>query len=266
MGSSITKDLDGRKLFKNRNTRITTLRDKTVRGAIEYIHEKKIRNDISVIMFQIGSNDLDNAEAGEVIEEYEQLVDQTSKNYPNAEIVLGQILPRFYRDHLDTEIFETKRNQFNLLLKDLCSDRNFKLVCYDDMRPDDFYDGIHLNQEGIKNFVKNFKCVVSPLVDVILPQQVEQRRQFPRTTLYNAKFKGHGTRQFGNSQSQNSGMKNNQSFINNNLPNQYDQSGSFYQGNKNYQNWNNNRNYYRDNNLYNLLELFLCDRNGQGFR
>jgi hypothetical protein len=33
MGTSIVKDLDGRKIYRNRNTRITTLRDKTVHGA-----------------------------------------------------------------------------------------------------------------------------------------------------------------------------------------------------------------------------------------
>ena len=76
MGTSIVKDLDGRKIYRNRNTRITTLRDKTVHGTKEFIKEMRIHRDTSVIMVQVGSNDLGDKDAGEVIDQYEDLIDQ----------------------------------------------------------------------------------------------------------------------------------------------------------------------------------------------
>ena len=60
VGSSVVKDLDGRKIYLNRITRITTLRDKTIQGAVECIKSKKINSEIRVL--QIGSNDLESAE------------------------------------------------------------------------------------------------------------------------------------------------------------------------------------------------------------
>ncbi|CAC5367847.1 unnamed protein product [Mytilus coruscus] len=49
VGSSVVKDLDGRKIYRNR-IRITTLRDKTIQRGSNYIQEKKINNETSVIM------------------------------------------------------------------------------------------------------------------------------------------------------------------------------------------------------------------------
>ena len=96
MGTSIVKDLDGRKIYRNRNTRITTLRDKTVHGGKEFIKEMRIHRDTSVIMVQVGSNDLGDKDAGEVIDQYEELIDQIRRqSYPDSEVVLGQILPRY---------------------------------------------------------------------------------------------------------------------------------------------------------------------------
>jgi hypothetical protein len=51
VGSSVVKDLDGRKIYLNRITRITTLRDKTIQGAVECIKSKKINSEIRVLQF-----------------------------------------------------------------------------------------------------------------------------------------------------------------------------------------------------------------------
>lgn len=41
IGSSIVKDLDGRRMYKSKITRINTLRDKTVYGAAQFIKLEK---------------------------------------------------------------------------------------------------------------------------------------------------------------------------------------------------------------------------------
>lgn len=82
VGSSVVKDLDGRKMYRNKRTCITTLRDKTIQGATDFIKSRKINSDI--IMLQIGSNDLDDQElqVGEIFETYEDLVDIPRREYP----------------------------------------------------------------------------------------------------------------------------------------------------------------------------------------
>ena len=115
------------------------------------------------------------------MEEYENMVEIIKKEYSNAKLVIGEILPRYYHERLKTAELEQKRCQFNLLLKD----KNLKLVQYDHVRTTDFYDGIHLNQEGIKNFVKNLKEVINPLVDVRSP--TENHRQYNKNQSYNGK-------------------------------------------------------------------------------
>lgn len=105
-------------------------------------------------------------------------------------MVIGEILPRYYHEHLKTAEFEQKRCQFNLLLKDLCEDRNLDLIQYDHARPTYFYDGIHLNQEGVNIFVKNMKEVINPLVDVRSPTEnpnAENHRQYNTNQSYNGK-------------------------------------------------------------------------------
>ena len=74
----------------------------------------RIHRDTSVIMVQVGSNDLGDKDA-EVIDQYEELIDQIRQSYPDSEVVLGQILPRFNNDHYKTQLSETKRYKFNIL-------------------------------------------------------------------------------------------------------------------------------------------------------
>jgi hypothetical protein len=41
----------------------------------------RIHRDTSVIMVQVGSNDLGDKDAGEVIDQYEELIDQIRQSY-----------------------------------------------------------------------------------------------------------------------------------------------------------------------------------------
>ena len=139
-----------------------------------------------------------------------------------------------------------------------------KLVCFDNMSPNDFYDGIHFNHEGIRKFVKNFKYIVNPIIGVPLPEYSESKQAL-YTNTYKHQLQNHGNRKYGNSQFQNSGSRVSQGYGYNSRPNQHVQSRSFYKGYRNNQSWNDNRDHYADNNLYNLLELLLHDRHGEGF-
>lgn len=164
IGSSIVKDLDGRRMYKNKITRINTLRDKTVYGAAQFIKLEKISAEN--VIFQIGSNDLDSKEPDDVLQEVENLVEITKQILPNANIILAEILPRFYRDRNLSDKYEEKRQRYNILLKDYCHDKDIEIVTYSNMRVSDYSDGIHLNERGIGVMVKSVKNVINPLLGI----------------------------------------------------------------------------------------------------
>jgi hypothetical protein len=47
------------------------------------------------------------------MEEYENMVEIIKKEYSNAKLVIGEILPRYYHERLKTAELEQKRCQFN---------------------------------------------------------------------------------------------------------------------------------------------------------
>ncbi|CAG2224327.1 unnamed protein product [Mytilus edulis] len=165
IGSSIVKDLNGRRIYRNKNTRINTLRDKTVFGATQFIKLEKVSAEN--VLFQIGSNDLERKQADCVLKEVEYLVATTRRILPATKIILAEILPRFLRDRDQSKEFEEKRRQYNTLLKDYCFDENIQLVEYSNMRTTDYIDGIHLNEVGVGIMVKCIKKITNPLLGIV---------------------------------------------------------------------------------------------------
>ncbi|CAG2188793.1 unnamed protein product [Mytilus edulis] len=120
IGSSIIKDIDGKKLYKNRKVKIITLHDKTVFGAIQYI--KSFRDKAKHSMFKIGSDDKEQKTPDEVIEEIEELVRVTQRYNPDAPITFGEILPRVLSDRYYAKFLNEHRLIFKVQLYELCKD------------------------------------------------------------------------------------------------------------------------------------------------
>jgi len=79
VGTSVVKDLRKSLMYRSRNVIITTLRDKTVRGAQEFLDSGKLFAEN--ILYQVGSNDLDEKEPTQVAEEIERLIINTKKMF-----------------------------------------------------------------------------------------------------------------------------------------------------------------------------------------
>ena len=72
MGSSIVRDLKPKLIYRYKKTRVTTLRDKTIFGATEFL---KLGHIITNVMaYQVGSNDLEEKSPEEDIREIESLI------------------------------------------------------------------------------------------------------------------------------------------------------------------------------------------------
>ncbi|CAG2247486.1 unnamed protein product [Mytilus edulis] len=175
VGSSIVKDMNAKKIFRYQSAKITTLRDKTIKGAIEFLETGKLKADN--IAYQVGSNDLDEKSAEEVVNDMKKLVLATQRLVPGSNIIINELLPRYYKNYKHTEDYEVKRLDCNALLEKLCSEFNLKFVHHRNLTQINFSDGIHLDvYAGIGIYVRNLKSIVSPLLGVVNPQYTESRQ------------------------------------------------------------------------------------------
>ena len=160
IGTSIVKDLRGRRMHRNKSVRITTLKDKTIYGATQLM--KYGRMFAKHIMFQVGSNELENKEPDDIMEKLEKLVEVAREKVPHTDILFGEILPRFYKDRRLSSVFEEKRLIFNNLIKAFCKESDMNFIEYDQLRIlISYVDGIHLNTIGVHIMVKCIKRVVN---------------------------------------------------------------------------------------------------------
>ncbi|CAG2226232.1 unnamed protein product [Mytilus edulis] len=157
-------------MYRNRAVKITTLYDKTIYGATQFLKSGKVK--AKNVMFQIGSNDLDTKEAEEVLLEIEKLVDETKKILPKSTIVIGELLPRYYKDHRLSLKYENKRAVYNSIVKEFCNEKSIEFVTYANLKFIDFYDGVHASETGVKIIVSNMKKVFNTLLGITIEGEV----------------------------------------------------------------------------------------------
>ncbi|CAC5420275.1 unnamed protein product [Mytilus coruscus] len=129
IGSSIIKDLDAKKMYQYKRVKVTTLHDKTVFGATKFITSGKVK--AKNIVFQIGSNDIEERQTKQVIMEVENLIQQTKECVPEATITFGECLPRIYKDKLHTKEYNERGHILYLELSELCKETNCHFIKYD---------------------------------------------------------------------------------------------------------------------------------------
>ena len=96
-----------------------------------------------------------------------ELIEVIKVKYPMTKILVGEILPRFYKDKSESKSFERKRIEYNSKLKMLCEKQGIDVIEHSNLTQIDFSDGIHLSQEnGIPQFIRNMKEKLNPLLGV----------------------------------------------------------------------------------------------------
>ena len=81
-------------MYKNKQVKITTLRDKTVEGATKFVKLGTVH--AKNVLLQIGSNDLEQKTPDDVLQEVELLVRELKSTLPESTVVIGELLPRYY--------------------------------------------------------------------------------------------------------------------------------------------------------------------------
>ena len=78
-------------MYRNKRVKITTLNDKTLNGAIEYVTTGNV--SAKCVMFQIGSNDIGALDQETMIENFEQLVKDKEKDSGRENNIWSVITP-----------------------------------------------------------------------------------------------------------------------------------------------------------------------------
>ena len=165
VGTSIVKDVKKNLMYKSRKVQITTLGDKTLQGALDLIEDKGVNT--ANILYQVGSNDLDETGPDFVVEKMEELIVKTKKINPDTNILISELLPRFYKNPEATKRYEEKREKCNSLLFNLCAAHDIKYIEHDNLSFKHFYDGIHLHRKrGVGIYILNIKKVTNPILGV----------------------------------------------------------------------------------------------------
>ncbi|CAG2201175.1 unnamed protein product [Mytilus edulis] len=163
IGSSVTKHINPKVMYKDKKVIVATLKDKTVGGAKKHIENEGIK--ATVTLFQIGSNDLNKKVPSEVLQEVEDLVYTYQKCIPTTKIVLCELLPRFQRNTIWRKMYEKRRAEFNLGLKEISDHYNCSFVTCPHLREDDIIDGIHPSIEtGVPKLVRAYKTVLNKMM------------------------------------------------------------------------------------------------------
>ena len=164
--------------YKFKKVNITTLRDNTIRGAQGFIELGNINAEN--MPYQVGSNDLEDCEPEEVVENVEKLILDTQRQTPDSNIIISQILLRFYRNQQMRHEYEIKRMKCNQLLSVLCEEYKVKYVLHTNLSQIHFGDGVHLSKDsGIALCVRNLKEILNPLLGVKNEQRNEPRNNNP---------------------------------------------------------------------------------------
>ncbi|CAC5389185.1 unnamed protein product [Mytilus coruscus] len=227
------------------------------------------------ILFQVGSNDLEVTQPKNVVEEIEQLIIDTKKSLPESQIIISQILPRFYRNQNLEQEYEVKRVECNQLLYELCKRYEAYYVQHENLTQVHFQDGIHLNkQRGIKLYVRNLKEMVNPLIGVKSDDQDSSRNHHVRekpdgasnytrnrqpNKMYNNRYDDSSKqpRYYDNHQYHQSNRNYDNSWRFNNHDNNQKQQDHAYSYNSNNRWQNNNNNQYRNDDI-NLRMLLIA--------
>ena len=155
IGTSIIKDVDPGRMFRDRQVIKHVLEQKTIAGAKKYISD--LKGKYTCILLQVGSNDLENSSPEEVERGLLEIVGLLKTKQPDAKILVSGILPRWKKYAADGMNFKNKKTVLNEKLK---GNAAYTFCPQDNFGRHMFYDGTHLNSEGTAQLVSNYKYMI----------------------------------------------------------------------------------------------------------
>ena len=168
IGNSNTSQIKADKIYKNKSTKVITLKNKTIEGALDYVESSTLNP--RVVILQVAGNNL--AQTSTSVEDTvaitTTLLTKCRDKFPDAQIFLGQPLPRKLRSNKATDSYKNKVDEYICQLSE--SESPPSIITFPTMKEvhhDTFHqDGIHLNARGIGRLITTYKISVGDILGV----------------------------------------------------------------------------------------------------
>ncbi|RXN13242.1 hypothetical protein ROHU_009827 [Labeo rohita] len=149
MMDSIGKNIEPNKLFPRQ--RVLTLHCRNIKR----VHELLTNEDLGrpqCIIIHTGMNDLHSLNEG-TAKAMHEMAEKASQTFPTSRVLVSTLLPRL-------DVPPSVIDKINEEVRHSCSSLpNVHLVHHSSIRPWHLYDGLHLNQDGVRIFAKTIKDV-----------------------------------------------------------------------------------------------------------
>lgn len=175
IGTAVVKNLIAIRMYRRKHIRITTLKEKTIRGAKTLIKSGKV--SAANLILQVGSNAIDFEDNIKVVlAEMKDLIAQYRSTIPDCKAMVGEVLPRYYRYQSERQKFEEKRSRYNSLLKEIEDDLDFTLIEHSNFTHVDFQDCIHPTIDGgVPLLSRNIRQKLNPILGIELNGEYKRR-------------------------------------------------------------------------------------------
>ena len=152
IGTSIIKDIDTERMSHGMVIRKHVLQQKTIEGALKF--NSHLDGNITTLLLQIGSNDLEHGSPLSVYEGIEKAIKLINTKFPGSKVLVSGLLSRWKINPREGMVFKNKTSEVNEKLSQL---PGLTFCAQDNFHRHMFYDGTHLNPQGTTLLVSNYK-------------------------------------------------------------------------------------------------------------
>ena len=163
IGNSHVSRIQGSRLFRDRYTRVVSLTEKNLDGAIGFVRHTTIQPKLCIL--QASSNSLVNENIDDCLKKTETLINMCGEKFPGTKIYLSDPLPRMLYSSGQTEAYNNKIRSFKDGCKRLHTQQKYHIIEHVSLQTfsSNFYssDGVHLNPYGVAELVRHYKAAIS---------------------------------------------------------------------------------------------------------
>ena len=165
VGTSNVKDIVPGKMFSSKKCVVQTLKEKTIKGATEFISTNKLRPKVAV--FHVAGNSLAKTTTADCIDHMENLLSVCSDKMPDTKLFVSLPFARQLHSKDESTWYNSKRIAFNNAMIDRLGEG--RTIVHHNISPNNRSrtiktDGVHLSEFGVRLFVRKVKSAINPLL------------------------------------------------------------------------------------------------------
>ena len=155
VGDSIIKGIKVSRFDKSRQTFVKVKKGGTIDDIAKISHSIKASN-LKIIVIHAGTNDLLKLRSETIVTKLNSLACEMMSKFPSVNVYVSTIIYRESRNGKNN--FELKIDEINRELENIANTNHYKVINNENISDPAYrYDGLHLNNDGTAQLVKNIK-------------------------------------------------------------------------------------------------------------